>query len=75
MAHFWRKEIAEEALLIVKKSFSNFAQAVLEENTALKDEEEKIESIQKDVKVSSNQDSKSMEGSKKKSDFVFLALN
>jgi len=71
VAHFWRKEIAEEAINVLKKSYTNFAQAVLEVNLALKAEEEKLESTQKDVKVNDEK----VKDKGDKTDFVFLSLN
>jgi len=73
MLHFWSKPIAEEALTRLKKSYSNFSQAALEENTLLKAEEEKIKATEEDViKTTENEQKKEDEA---KSAFLFLSLN
>lgn len=68
MAHFWKKDVAESALKVIKKSNTNFASAILEENVALKAEEEKLAALDADVKQATSQN-------ESENDAVFLALN
>lgn len=66
--HFWKKDTAEVALRVLKKSNTNFSSAIVEENMDLKAEEEKIAATEADVKISTGQ-------GESENDAVFLALN
>lgn len=76
LLHFWRKDIAEEVLGYLKKTFTNFSQAVMEENISLKAEEEKAKQIEEEATHGSKKiaelDKKEDEN---KDAFLFLSLN
>ena len=74
MVHFWKKDVAEVVLRVLKKSVTNFSSALLEENLELKAEEEKISSVDAEIKVNMNQSEKEIEEENKNAS-ILLSFN